>query len=173
MFNKFRQSFKLFLLVLKTSRKIDIRAIQQKYGYDKQRRIKITIHDTKRSFYVTVKEGRMTPLNLTREYDNEIEIERLYTLKYIANGEKPALSHNHKLIYTPYALMDAWTTGDISSDGRASTNLVFCVVDIVTECMRYLDVEELDKILPDTADDYLADLAELVQQKRRSFIVSV
>lgn len=174
MFDKFKTAFELFRLVLRTSKKINLSEIQVKYGFNKERRIKITIHDAKRSFYMKLKEGKLVPLNLLgREYDNEIEFDRLYTLKYLVNGEKPVLSPRGELRLKPYALMDAWTNGELTSDGRASTNMVFCVVDVVTSCIRYIDADELDRIMPDSGDEYLQEVTDVANQKRKSFAVRV
>ncbi len=173
-FDKYKTAFDLFKLILHTSRRLDLKAIQEKYGFNKQRRIKLTIHDSKRSFYIQLRDGKLHPLQvLSREFDNEVEIDRLYTLKYIVNGEKPALSPKQTLCYTDYALMDGWTNGEITSDGKASTNLVFCVVDVVTECIKAIPADELNKILPDENDEYLQEILGIVKQKRRQFTVQV
>ncbi len=175
MFDKAKQALQLFVLVLKTSKKLDIPAIQARYSFYNQRKVKITIHDAKRSFFLTLrKEGSLVPIRLIQGTpDNEIEVESIYTLKYIVNGLKPTINAKREMEFIPYSVMDAWTNGDITSDGRASTNMVFCVIDVVTECLKVMDADELDKILPDDADDYLREIQERVGQSKRTFNVKV
>ena len=175
MFDKTKHALAIFVLVIKTARKLDIPAIQAKYNFYNERKVKITIHDAKRSFFLTLrKEGSLLPIRLIHgEPDNEIEIERLYTLKYIVNGQKPTINAKREVDWIPYSTMDAWTNGDISSDGRASTNMVFCVIDVVTECLKVMDADELNKLLPDEGDDYLDEIKSRVNGANKSFKINV
>ncbi len=173
-FDKGKRAFQLFMLLLKTSKTLDLATIQQKYGFNKQRRVKLTIHDSKRSFVVSLREGNLKYFEMfPGEPDNEVEVDRLYTLKYIVNGERPGLSPRNLLAFYPYTLAEAWSNGEISSDGKASTNMVFCILDVVTECIKAIPAEELNAILPDDNDEYLQEILEMARQTRKSFTVKV
>jgi hypothetical protein len=173
-FDRGKKAFQLFMLILKTSKSVDLPTIQQKYGFNKQRKIKLMIHDSKRSFTVSLINGELKYYKVFQgEPDNIVEVDRLYTLKYIVNGERPGLSPRNLLKYYPYALTNAWANGEICADGKASTNMVFCIIDIVTECIKAIPVDELNAILPDDNDDYLQEVLGVARQTRKSFTVKV
>lgn len=173
-FDRGKRAFQLFTLILKTSKTIDLPTIQQKYGFNKKRRVMLTIHDSKRSFIVSLRDGTLRYFKIFQgEPDNTVEVDRLYTLKYIVNGERPGLSPRNLLKFYPYALADAWSNGEISSAGKASTNLVFCIIDVVTECIKAIPADELNEILPDDNDEYLQEILEVARQTRKTFTVKV
>lgn len=173
-FDKSKRAFQLFALILKTSKNLDLATIQQKYGFNKQRKIKLTIHDSQRSFVVSLRDGALKYFTMFQgEPDNEVEVDRLYTLKYIVNGERPVLSGRNLLAYSPYALTTAWENGEIATEGKASTNLVFCIIDVVTECIKAIPADELNELLPDSADEVLQEILEIARQTRKSFTVKV
>lgn len=139
--------FLKFLVRVSSGNSDRVKNLQEKRGFTKKRITRVHILDIGKHYDIQVVDGKMGVALFGRPAVH-VYIRELCTLKHLRLGFKmgtdPATGQRKRMQYT---LLNAWSSGDVSNQGEASTNDLFAFLDIFMELISMVGEEDVAKLI--------------------------
>ncbi|MEA3559833.1 MAG: hypothetical protein U9R75_11320 [Candidatus Thermoplasmatota archaeon] len=136
-----------FLMRLSKQNSARIKNIQEAKGFTRERVTRVHILDIGKHYDLKVKDGQFGRA-LVGKPEVFVYIKEFCTLKHLRLGTRlgqhPATG---EMVSMPYSLLIAWSSGDISNHGEASTNDMFAFLDIFMEGMALIPPKDIIKLV--------------------------